>query len=145
MAENGPFGTPFLTPKIPTKKFKLVPFLRSFPGNEAHKLFAGGGQKVYVEKFMCFFRPPKNAQTWSLQRGQRYRNTQKKSGEEPKNVQMSAKEHLCVSIASKQPVWELPNTASRIPRVCVREAYKSQTLADLLRPAGKHLEPSHES
>ena len=35
-----------------------VPFLRPFPGNEAHKLFAGGpisavsggGQKVYVEK-----------------------------------------------------------------------------------------------
>ena len=42
-----------------------VPFLRAFPGNEAHKLFSGGpkwgvlggGQKVYVEKIMCFFRP----------------------------------------------------------------------------------------
>ena len=53
----GRFGAPFLTPKFPPKKFMWVPFLRSFPGNEAHKLFfwgskrgvLGGGQKVYVE------------------------------------------------------------------------------------------------
>ena len=66
MAENGPFGTPFLTPKIPPKKFMWVPFLRPFPGNEAHKLFSGGpkwgvlggGQKVYVEKVYVPFRSP---------------------------------------------------------------------------------------
>ena len=41
-----------------------VPFLRPFPGNEAHKLFSegpkwgvlGGGQKVYVEKVYVLFR-----------------------------------------------------------------------------------------
>ena len=41
------------------------PFLRSFPGNEAHILFTGGpkcgvlggGQKVYVEKVYVFFPP----------------------------------------------------------------------------------------
>ena len=40
-----------------------VPFLRSFPGNEAHKLFLGaqtgafwvGGQKVYVERVYVLF------------------------------------------------------------------------------------------
>ena len=66
MAENGLFGTPFLTPKIPPKKFMWVPFLRSFPGNEAHKLFSGGpnwgvlggGQKVYVEKVYMLFLSP---------------------------------------------------------------------------------------
>ena len=66
MAENGPFGTPFLTPKFPLKKFMWVPFLRSFPGNDAHKLFPGGpkwgvlggGQKVYVEKSLCAFSVP---------------------------------------------------------------------------------------
>ena len=41
MAENGPFGTPFLTPKIPPKKFMWVSFWRSFPGNEAHQLCSG--------------------------------------------------------------------------------------------------------
>ena len=58
MAENGPFGAPFLAPKIPPKKFMWAPFLRPFPGNEAHKLFSGGpnwgvlggGPKVYVEQ-----------------------------------------------------------------------------------------------
>ena len=61
MAHIGPFGTPFLTPKLPLKKFLWVLFLRSFPGNEAHKLFSFflgvqngvfwvGGQRVYVEK-----------------------------------------------------------------------------------------------
>ena len=46
-----------------------VPFLRPFPGNEAHKLFSGGpksgvlggGQKVYVEKVYVLFRSPRNA------------------------------------------------------------------------------------
>ena len=41
----------------------MGPFLRSFPGNEAHKLFSGGptwgvlggGQKVYVEKMYVLF------------------------------------------------------------------------------------------
>ena len=63
MAENGPFGTLFLTSKIRPKKFMWVPFLHSFPGNEAHKLFSGGpewgvlggGQKVYVEKVYVLF------------------------------------------------------------------------------------------
>ena len=58
MAQNGLFRTPFLTPKIPAKVYVYVPLLRSFPGNEAHKLFSGGpksgvlggGQKAYVEK-----------------------------------------------------------------------------------------------
>ena len=51
---------PFFDPKIPSKKFKFmwVPFLRPFPGNEAHQLFLSGGpelgvlaggQKVYVD------------------------------------------------------------------------------------------------
>ena len=51
-------GTPFWPPKSPEKVYVYVPVLRSFPGNEAHKLFSGdpkwgvlgGGQKVYVEK-----------------------------------------------------------------------------------------------
>ena len=37
-AESGPFGTPFLTPKIPPKKFMWVRFLRPFPGNKAPKM-----------------------------------------------------------------------------------------------------------
>ena len=57
VAQHGPFGTPFLTPKIPPQQVYVGPFLRSFPGNEAHKHFSGGpkwgilggGQKVYVE------------------------------------------------------------------------------------------------
>ena len=72
MAQNGPFGAPFLTPKLAPKKFMWVPFLRSFPGNEAHKLFSGGpkrgvlggGQKVHVEKVYCSFLSLKiNSQT----------------------------------------------------------------------------------
>ena len=51
-----------------------VPFLLSFPGNEAHKLFfwgpnwgvLGGGQKVYVEKVYVLF-PPLNS-AFSLQK-----------------------------------------------------------------------------
>ena len=65
MAENGPFGTPFLTPKTPPKKFMWVPFLRPFPGNQAHKLFSGGpkwavlggAKKLMLKKFMCFSVP----------------------------------------------------------------------------------------
>ena len=30
MAENGPFGTPFLAPKFPSKKFVWAPFFREF-------------------------------------------------------------------------------------------------------------------
>ena len=55
MAENGPFGTPFLTPQNPPKKVYVGPFLRSFQGNEAHKLFLGaqnGGFWVGAKKFM---------------------------------------------------------------------------------------------
>ena len=65
MAEDGPFGAGFLDPQNPPEKVYVVPFLRSFPGNEAHQLFSGGlksgvlggSQKIYVEKFMCFFPP----------------------------------------------------------------------------------------
>ena len=47
-----------LAPQIPPEKLMWVPFLRSLPGNEAHKLTSGSpkwghfgwGQKVYVEK-----------------------------------------------------------------------------------------------
>ena len=49
---------PVFDPQNPPKKFMWVPFLRPFPGNEAHTTFSwgpksgvsGGGQKVYVEK-----------------------------------------------------------------------------------------------
>ena len=60
VAENGPFGTPFFDPKIPPKKFMWVPFLRPFPGNEAHTFFLGDfheGVWVGAKKFMCFFGP----------------------------------------------------------------------------------------
>ena len=58
MARLGPcFG------KNPPKKFVWVPSLRSFPGNEAHKLFSGGpkwgfgvgAKKLTLKTFMCFF------------------------------------------------------------------------------------------
>ena len=60
MARLGPrFGPP----KSPENVYVYVPLLRSFPGNEAHKLFSGGpksgvlgeGQKVYVENFYVLF------------------------------------------------------------------------------------------
>ena len=60
-------GTPFLSPKSPPKKFVWAPLLRSFPGNEAHKHFLGGGAKtagvlgqganVYVDKVYVFCCP----------------------------------------------------------------------------------------
>ena len=65
MARLGPrFGPP----KSPEKVYVYVPLLRSFPANEAHKLFSGGpksgvlggGQKVYVEKVYVLF-PSLNA------------------------------------------------------------------------------------
>ena len=67
VAENGQFGTPFLTPKTPLKKFMWVPLLRPFPGNEAHNLnfsggakwgVLGGGQQVYVAKIYALFFSP---------------------------------------------------------------------------------------
>ena len=51
-----------------------VPFLRSFPRNEAHKLFfsegpklgvLGGGQKVYVERVYVLF--PSSGLLWGLE------------------------------------------------------------------------------
>ena len=39
VAEDGPFGAPFWTPQNPPK-FMWVPFLRPFPGSEAHKLLS---------------------------------------------------------------------------------------------------------
>ena len=67
VAENGPFGAPFLTPKITPKKFMWVPLWHSFLGSEAHKLFSGdpkwgvlgGAQKVYVERVYALLRSPK--------------------------------------------------------------------------------------
>ena len=59
MARLGPrFGPP----KSPEKVYVYVPLLRSFPGNEAHKLFLGaqnrvGAKTFMLKKFMCFFRP----------------------------------------------------------------------------------------
>ena len=48
MTENGQFGAPFLTPKIPEKVY-VGPLLRSFPGDEPHNFFwgaeIGGGFK----------------------------------------------------------------------------------------------------
>ena len=78
MAENGPFGTPFLTPKLPRKSLCLcASFARSFPGNEAHKLFSGGpkwgvlggGQKVYVEKVYVLFLSPSHVTTHASEKG----------------------------------------------------------------------------
>ena len=56
-------GPRFGPPESPEKVYVYVPLLRSFPGNEAHKLFSGGpnlgvlggGQKVYVEKVYVLF------------------------------------------------------------------------------------------
>ena len=67
MAENGPFGTPFLTPqKIPPKKVYVAPFLLSqekmghinfFSGGEKWGVL-GGGHKAYVEKvYVASFGP----------------------------------------------------------------------------------------
>ena len=69
MAENGPFGTSFLAPKMPPEKFMWIPFCVPFPGDEARKLFfggpkmgvLGGGQTVYVEKVYVLFRSPRNS------------------------------------------------------------------------------------
>ena len=44
----GPFGTPFSTPKIRPQKFMRVPSVRSFAGNEAHKLFSEGLKRFWV-------------------------------------------------------------------------------------------------
>ena len=56
-------GPPFWPPRSPEKVYVYVPLLRSFPGNEAHKLFSGGpkwgvlggDRKVYVEKVYVLF------------------------------------------------------------------------------------------
>ena len=41
-------GPPFLTPKIHPEKFMRVPFLRPFPGNEAHKLMGAQNGAFWV-------------------------------------------------------------------------------------------------
>ena len=58
MAENGPFGNPLFDPKN-TQKSLWGPFLRPFPGNEAHKLFLGAqkSKKFMLIKFMCLSGP----------------------------------------------------------------------------------------
>ena len=77
MARLGPrFG-----PKIPPEKVYVGPFfLRSFPGNEAHKLFLGAqnwvfwgeGQKVYVEKVYVLFGPLPRVCKWLLASKRRF-------------------------------------------------------------------------
>ena len=73
-----------MTPKIPPKKFMWVPFLRSFTGNEAHKLVCGGrkwevfggGQKAYVENVYVLFPSLRYAQHKFLQhRGAHAKNS----------------------------------------------------------------------
>ena len=65
MAENGPFGTPFLIPKIRPKKFMWVPF-RVLSQEMRHINFILGGRKCFLgvgdkkfmlKKFMCYFGP----------------------------------------------------------------------------------------
>ena len=56
---------PPFDPKIRTDKVYEGPLLRSFPANEAHKLFSwgpnwgvlGGGQKFMLKTFLSFFFP----------------------------------------------------------------------------------------
>ena len=62
MARLGPLFGPS---NCPEKVYVYVPLLRSFPGNEAHKLFLGvqngvfwvGTKKFMLRRFMCCFRP----------------------------------------------------------------------------------------
>ena len=66
-------GPRFGPPKSPEKVYVYVPLLRSFPGNEAHKLFSGGpnlgvlggGHKVYVEKVYVLFPSLTTAKAWA--------------------------------------------------------------------------------
>ena len=55
MAENVPFGTPFLTPKIPRKNVYVGPFFAFFPRTWG---VLGGSPKVYVEKVYVLFPSP---------------------------------------------------------------------------------------
>ena len=63
MAENGPFGTPFLTPQKTPKKFMLMCLLCVLSQEVRHINFflgaqnggLGGGQKVYVKRVYVFF------------------------------------------------------------------------------------------
>ena len=66
MAENGPFGIPFLTPKIPEKVY-VGPLFASFPRKwewdincllgAQNRVFWVGAKKLMLKKFMCFFGP----------------------------------------------------------------------------------------
>ena len=58
VAENGPFGTPFWTPQVSPKKFMWVPFLRPFPGNEAHHFFLGAQNGVFWVGAKKFYENP---------------------------------------------------------------------------------------
>ena len=110
VAENGQFGTPFSTPRIPLKKFMWVPFLRSFPRNEAHKLFSEGpklgvwvgANKFMLKKFMCFFRPL----SASL-REQEKRTDHAQLGQPPADLLQSAPAELpkplTISMGSQHP------------------------------------------
>ena len=65
MAENGPFGTPVLTPKIPPKRSLFCVLsqemrrINLFLGAQKIGGFLGGGQRVYVEKVYVLFPPLK--------------------------------------------------------------------------------------
>ena len=58
-------GTPFLTPKIPPKKFMWGPVFASFPRKSGTQAFFSapkmgcwvGAKKFVLKKFMCFFGP----------------------------------------------------------------------------------------
>ena len=65
--EKCPFGTPIFTPEIPPKMLMRVPLFCVLSQEMRHINFFSGGpewgvlggdQKVYVEKFMCFFSVP---------------------------------------------------------------------------------------
>ena len=67
VAENVPFGDPFLGPKIPSKKFMWVPFCVHSQARRHINFFLWaqnvggvlvGGQKVYVEKVYVLFSVP---------------------------------------------------------------------------------------
>ena len=67
VAQNGPFGTPFWTPKIPRKSLcgslfcvlsKEMRHINFFLGAQDGAFWVGGGGKMFMlKKFMCFFCP----------------------------------------------------------------------------------------
>ena len=69
VAENGMFGTPFLTPKIPPKKFMWAPFCVLSRKSGTSTFFwapkmgvLGGGQTVFVKNVYVLFPSLKETQ-----------------------------------------------------------------------------------